>query len=121
MCLQHTAEDVQCVGLVRKDVTRPATCCLLHSPCWPAFLKAAKPITAVILAHNGKNHAVQRIQAFHPRLHFAALAPQLQQQLLGWCCAAAARDEASPVRAAAIKAVGAVAAAPALCAVPNGE
>ena len=52
---------------------------------------------------------------------FAALTPQLQQQLLAWCCAAAARDEASPVRAAAIKAVGAVAAAPALCAVPNGE
>jgi hypothetical protein len=45
----------------------------------------------------------------------------LQQQLLGWCCVAAAKDEASPVRAAAAKAVGAVAAGPALCSVPNGE
>eukprot|EP00879_Flechtneria_rotunda_P003455 GHRR01003684.1.p1 GENE.GHRR01003684.1~~GHRR01003684.1.p1 ORF type:complete len:543 (+),score=179.83 GHRR01003684.1:546-2174(+) len=50
-----------------------------------AFLKAAKPITAVILAHNGMNHALQRIQEFHPRLHFAALAPHVaaaSQQVL---------------------------------------
>jgi hypothetical protein len=43
-----------------------------------AFLKAAKPITAVMLGHNGMNHALQRLEAFdHPRLHFAALAPHV--------------------------------------------
>lgn len=52
---------------------------------------------------------------------YASLPPQLQQSLLGWCCAAVITDEASPVRAAAVKAVGAVAAAPALCTVPEGE
>ena len=49
------------------------------------------------------------------------LPPPLLRQLLGWCCGAAANDEASPVRAAAAKAVGAVASAPALCALPGGE
>lgn len=52
---------------------------------------------------------------------FASLPPTLQLQLLGWCCSATVADEASPVRAAAAKAVGAIAAAPALCSVPNGE
>lgn len=51
----------------------------------------------------------------------AALPPPLQQQLLGWCFMAGVADEASPVRAAAAKAVGAVAACPALCSVPGGE
>ncbi|KAL4424003.1 hypothetical protein ABPG75_001304 [Micractinium tetrahymenae] len=51
---------------------------------------------------------------------FAALPQPLQRQLLGWCCAAVAADEASPVRAAAAKALGAVAAAPALCMLAHG-
>lgn len=42
-----------------------------------AFLDAAKPVTAVVLAHNGMNRALQQIQAFHPRLHFAALSPHV--------------------------------------------
>jgi hypothetical protein len=42
-----------------------------------AFLAAAKPITAVVLAHNGMNPALQRIQAFHPRLHYSALSPHV--------------------------------------------
>jgi hypothetical protein len=34
-------------------------------------------VTAVVLAHNGMNRALQHIQAFHPRLHFAALSPHV--------------------------------------------
>lgn len=52
---------------------------------------------------------------------FAALPQPLQLRLLGWCSAAAAGDEASPVRAAAAKALGALGAAPALCVLPGGE
>lgn len=49
----------------------------LPLPVTQAFLQAAKPITAVVLAHNGMNRALQHIQAFHPRLHFAALSPHV--------------------------------------------
>eukprot|EP00878_Enallax_costatus_P019474 GHUV01020546.1.p1 GENE.GHUV01020546.1~~GHUV01020546.1.p1 ORF type:complete len:437 (-),score=118.80 GHUV01020546.1:840-2150(-) len=42
-----------------------------------AFLDAAKPITAVMLGHNGMNRALQRLQPLHPRTHFAALAPHV--------------------------------------------
>lgn len=52
---------------------------------------------------------------------YGTLPLPLQQQLLGWCCSAAGADEASPVRAAAVKALGAVAAATALCTVPKGD
>ncbi len=41
------------------------------------FLDAAKPVTAVVLAHNGMNRALQQIQTYHPRLHFAALSPHV--------------------------------------------
>ncbi len=51
----------------------------------------------------------------------AGLPATLQQQLLAWCCSALAADEASPVRAAAAKAAGALAGAPALCALPEGR
>lgn len=55
--------------------------CALCTPCplccAQAFLDAAKPVTAVVLAHNGMNRALQHIQAFHPRLHFAALSPHV--------------------------------------------
>lgn len=50
----------------------------------------------------------------------AALPPTLQRQLLAWCCNAVAADDASPVRAAAAKAVGAMADAPALCTLSQG-
>lgn len=50
----------------------PLRCVLLQ-----AFLVAAKPVTAVVLAHNGMNKALQNIQAFHPRLHFSALSPHV--------------------------------------------
>ena len=63
-------------------------------------------------------HAV--IAALSPAA-YAALATPLQRQLLAWCCSGMTGDEASPVRAAAAKAVGAVAASPALCALPGGE
>jgi hypothetical protein len=42
-----------------------------------AFLDAAKPYSALLLVHNGGNHANQRLAAIHPRLHFAALAPHV--------------------------------------------
>ena len=53
--------------------------CVLCNPLavMQAFLDAAKPVTAVVLAHNGMNRALQQIQAFHPRLHFAALSPHV--------------------------------------------
>ncbi|KAL4421841.1 hypothetical protein ABPG77_001323 [Micractinium sp. CCAP 211/92] len=51
---------------------------------------------------------------------FAALPQAVQGQLVGWCCAAAAEDQASPVRAAAARALGALAAAPALCTLRGG-
>lgn len=51
--------------------------CSLCGGALQAFLDAAKPVTAVVLAHNGMNRAVQQIQAFHPRLHFAALSPHV--------------------------------------------
>jgi hypothetical protein len=51
---------------------------------------------------------------------FDALPQEHQRRLLSWGCMAAA-DEASPVRAAAAKALGAVAACPALLALPGGE
>lgn len=50
-------------------------CCSVA--CVQAFLDAAKPVTAVVLAHNGMNQALQQIQALHPRLHFAALSPHV--------------------------------------------
>lgn len=65
--------------------------------------------------------AAQAVIAALSPAAYAAVPEHLQQLLLGWCCAAAAADEASPVRAAAAKALGAVAICPALCAVPNGE
>lgn len=42
-----------------------------------AFLEAAKPLTVVMLGHNGMNRALQRLQKLHPRIHFAALAPHV--------------------------------------------
>lgn len=42
-----------------------------------AFLQAGKPVTAAVLVHNGMNRAIQQIQTFHPRLHFAALSPHV--------------------------------------------
>lgn len=42
-----------------------------------AFLAAGKPVTAAVLVHNGMNRAIQQIQTFHPRLHFAALSPHV--------------------------------------------
>lgn len=50
--------------------------------CWlpvlpQVFLDAAKPVTAVVLAHNGMNSALQHIQTMHPRLHFVALSPHV--------------------------------------------
>lgn len=65
------------------DKPEPADFAIFVSPEYferetKAFLKAAEPITAVMLGHNGMNHALQRIEAFdHPRLHFAALAPHV--------------------------------------------
>ncbi|PRW60946.1 Wee1 kinase [Chlorella sorokiniana] len=50
----------------------------------------------------------------------AGLPLALQQQQLAWCCNAVATDDASPVRAAAAKAAGALANAPGLCAMPEG-
>lgn len=50
----------------------------------------------------------------------AVLPPAALQQLLAWCCDSVAADEASPVRAAAAKAAGAMAGAPALCKLPQG-
>lgn len=59
------------------------------------------------------------VSGMSPRVYAALPQPQ-QQQLLGWCCVAAAGDEASPVRAAGAKALGALAASPAMCTVPEG-
>lgn len=42
-----------------------------------AFLEAGKPVTAAVLVHNGMNRAIQQIQTYHPRLHFAALSPHV--------------------------------------------
>lgn len=52
---------------------------------------------------------------------FGALASALQLRLLQWCCAAAARDDSSPVRAAAAKAMGALAGSRCCLEIPNGE
>lgn len=52
---------------------------------------------------------------------FGALGPSLQQRLLAWACAGASRDEASPVRAAAAKALVPLVASDALLALPQGE
>ena len=44
---------------------------------WQAFLDKAKPTSAVMLVHNGGNRAIQRLQALHPKLYFAALGPHV--------------------------------------------
>lgn len=50
---------------------------MLLPPDAQAFLDAAKPVTALVLAHNGMNSALRQIQTLHPRLHFAALSPHV--------------------------------------------
>jgi hypothetical protein len=42
-----------------------------------AFLDVALPISSVMVVHNGRNHALQRLQALAPRIHIAALAPHV--------------------------------------------
>jgi hypothetical protein len=55
----------------------PDCCCTPFLTTVQDFLRAARPITVVALGHNGMNRALQRLQALHPRMHFAALAPHV--------------------------------------------
>lgn len=79
MLAPHLTVQLQDIDLLPVKHTQPnqlhpATLLLLVLQ---AFLQTAKPVTAVVLAHNGMNTALQRIRALHPRLHFAALSPHV--------------------------------------------
>lgn len=70
--------------LMRPTTKTPSPCdyAILVSPEYyiqqtKAFLDVAKPVTALVLAHNGMNSALNQIQKLHPRLHFAALSPHV--------------------------------------------
>ncbi|GAB4815069.1 hypothetical protein N2152v2_002115 [Parachlorella kessleri] len=90
-----------------------------HAKRWTAL---AQGTLGPAMAHSSPlvRSAVYAVVAGLSPCAYAALPAPLQQQLLQWACSGATQEEGSPVRAAAVKAAGALAASPCILALHKG-